>query len=181
MKLKTGMMAAGVAISLPLIIGVYQVWPSTENGGWQLAEKIAPKALMEQVAEENLNPDFEVPLGQMKMLKLSQSGQAAPLYLIDSRIADSDTEENPLCGDLGCAFFGYVPIDDGYQSVLSLYLDPNLPPDMPLIEASETLQNDMPELIIHQFDGNQRLRLRLVLNDRRYEVVETQYLPEQDE
>ena len=181
MKLKTGMMAGGVAIALPLIIGVYQVWPRTENGDWQLAEEIAPKALMEQVAAENLNPDFDVPLGQMKMLKLSQSGQAASLYLIDSRLAGSPTREDPLCGALGCAFFGYVPINDGYQSVLSLYLNPNLPTDVPLIEASETLQNDMPELTIHQLEGAQLLRLRLVLNDGRYEVVETQYLPGQDE
>jgi hypothetical protein len=181
MKFKVGIVAGGVAIALPLIVGVYQVWPRSAAVEWQLAESAAPKGLMVQVAAENLNPGFEIQLGQMKVLKLLKSGQPEPLYLIYSRVAGSSTETNPLCGALGCAFFGYVQKNNGYQSVLSLYLNPNLPPDVPLIEASDALQNDMPELIVHQLEGNQLLRLRLALNNGRYEVVETQYLPEEYE
>ncbi|MEL7358228.1 MAG: hypothetical protein AAFN40_16895 [Cyanobacteria bacterium J06560_6] len=181
MKLKTGILAGGVAIALPLIIGVYQVWPRSENSPWQLVANAAPPGLMMQIGTENLASGFDAQLGQMKIMRPWQPGQTLALYLIDSRAADLSTQDNPLCGALGCAFFGYVPTDNGYQNVLSLYLNPHLPPDIPLIEATDELQNQMPELIIHQLEGTQLLRMRLVLNNERYEVVETQYLPEQDE
>ncbi|MEO1396238.1 MAG: hypothetical protein AAFV90_25355 [Cyanobacteria bacterium J06634_5] len=182
MKLKTGIMAGGLALSLPLIIGVYRVWPRSESSAWQPLHKVAPPGLMMQIGGEHLSSGFDNQLGQMKTMQPWQPGQTKALYLIDSRTDDLTTENNPLCGALGCAFFGYVPADDGFQSVLNLYLDPHLPPDISLIETSDMLQNDMPELVIHQLEGNQLLRMRLALNNEQYEVVETQYLPlEQDD
>ncbi|MEM9088684.1 MAG: hypothetical protein AAGC93_08060 [Cyanobacteria bacterium P01_F01_bin.53] len=178
MRLKTGLIAGGAALSLPLIIGVYQVWPRSEGDGWQPATEVAPPGLMTKIAADNLAPEFEGELGHMKIMRPWQPGQTTPIYLIDSRIADLSTQNNPLCGALGCAFFGYVPLEDeGFQSVLSLYLDPHLPPEISLIETGDTLQNNMPALIIHQLEDEQLLRMRLGLNDGRYEVVEAQYLP----
>ncbi|MEN8446357.1 MAG: hypothetical protein ABG776_15255 [Cyanobacteria bacterium J06555_13] len=176
MKFKAGLLAAGVAIALPFIIGVYQVWPRPEISAWQPAAEVAPPGLMMQIATDNLTSGFETQLGQMTMMRPWQPGQLKALYLIDSRTADLSTQDNPLCGALGCAFFGYVPTDEEFQSVLSLYLDPHLPPDIPLIETSDRLQNNMPELIIHQLEGEQLMRMRMVLNTEQYEVVETQYL-----
>ncbi|MEO1396079.1 MAG: hypothetical protein AAFV90_24540 [Cyanobacteria bacterium J06634_5] len=177
MKFKAGIVASSVAILLPLIIGVYQVWPRPENSPWQPAADVAPPGLMMQIAADNLTSGFETQLDQMKMMRPWQPGQRKALYLIDSRTANLSTQDNPLCGALGCAFFGYVPTDEEFQNVLSLYLDPHLPPDIPLIETSDRLQNNMPELIIHQLEGDQLMRLRMVLNTEQYEVVETQYLP----
>jgi hypothetical protein len=174
MKLKTGLMAGGLAIALPLIIGVYQVWPRPEKSDWQPAETIAPPELMAQAADEDQ-------LGQLNVKKIVQSGQAEPLYIINARIPDIEMHKNPLCGASGCLYLGYVQTSDGYQNVFNSYLDPRLPPDVSLIEVSDSLQNEMPELIVHQLEGRQLLRLRLTLNNDRYEVVETQYLPDQNE
>jgi hypothetical protein len=181
MKLKTGLMAGGLAIALPLLIGVYQVWPRSEKSDWQPAEAIAPPELMKQAAEEHLGASFDDQLSRLSVMKIWQSGQAEPLYIIDSRIPDIEMHKNPLCGALGCLYLGYVQTSDGYQNVFNSYLDPRLPPDVSLIEASDDLQNEIPELIVHQLAGRQLLRLRLTLNSERYEVVETQYLPEQNE
>lgn len=177
MKLKAGICAGGIAIA-SVLVGVYQVWPHNKNSDWQLAGSIAPENLMERLAEENINSTFEVQTDQMKVLKVSLLNQTELLYLIDSRMAGSDTSREPLCGAFGCAFFGYVPTEEGYQNVLSLYLDTNLPPEVPLIEVSEALKNGMPELTVHQLEGSQLLKMKLVLNNERYEVVEIQYLPE---
>jgi hypothetical protein len=178
MKLKTGLMAGGLAIALPLIIGVYQVWPRPEKSDWQPAETIAPPELMEQAANEYLSASFDGQLGKLSVMKIFQSGQSEPLYIINSRIPDIEMHKNPLCGALGCLYLGYVQTSNGYQNVFNSYLDPRLPPDVSLIEVSDDLQNEMPELIVHQLEGRQLLRLRLTLNSDRYEVVETQYLPE---
>ena len=177
MKLRAGVFAGGLAIALPLFVGAYKVWSQNENTDWQPAKNIAPEGLMEQVIEENVNPGFEVQADEMQVLRVFLHNQADPLYLIDSRIADSGTEAESLCGALGCAFFGYVQTDEGYQSVLNIYLDPSLPPDVYLIDSSNVLQNDMPELIVHQLENEQLLQMKLVLSSDRYEVVETQYLP----
>ncbi|MEL6491571.1 MAG: hypothetical protein ABG776_08380 [Cyanobacteria bacterium J06555_13] len=181
MRLKARLVACGIALSLPLIVGVYQVWPRAENSAWQSVASVAPPGLMMQIARDNLAPGFDEQVGQMKMMRPWQSGQVKALYLIDSRTADLSTQENSLCGALGCAFFGYVPTDAGeqnesFQSVLSLYLDPSLPPEIPLIEVTNTLFNDMPELVIHQLEDDQLIQMRLVLSNEQYEVVETQYL-----
>ncbi|MEO0519224.1 MAG: hypothetical protein AAF171_18190 [Cyanobacteria bacterium P01_A01_bin.116] len=177
MRLKASIIAGGVAIALPLIIGVYQVWPRSESSDWQPLANAAPPGLLMQIGEEHLSSGFDEQLGQMKMMQPWQSGQMRALYLIDSRAADLSTGDNPLCGAIGCAFFAYVPTEEGFQNVLNLYLDPHLPPDISLIETSEILHNDMPELIIHQLEGDQLIQIHLVLNNEQYEVIETQYLP----
>ncbi|MGB3788420.1 MAG: hypothetical protein WA949_10450 [Phormidesmis sp.] len=176
MKLKAGIFTGGLAISLPLVIGVYQVWPRSESSAWQTLASAAPPGLMTQIGEEHLTSGFDEQLGQMKMMKSWQPGQMAALYLIDSRTADFSTGNSPLCGALGCAFFAYIPVDDGFQSVLDLYLNPRLPPNISLIETTDNLHNDMPELIVHQLEGDQLIQMRLALNNQQYEVVETQYL-----
>ena len=177
MRLRASIIAGGVAISHPLIIGVYQGWPRSESNTWQPLANAAPPGLMMQIGEEHLASGFNEQLGQMKIMQPWQSGQMRALYLIDSRAADLSTGDNPLCGAIGCAFFAYVPTEEGFQNVLYLYLDPHLPPDVALIETSETLHNDMPELIIHQLEGDQLIQIHLVLNNEQYEVIETQYLP----
>ncbi|MEO0806040.1 MAG: hypothetical protein AAFY33_07020 [Cyanobacteria bacterium J06643_4] len=177
MKLKASIIASGIAIALLLTVGVYQVWPRSATNDWQPLANAVPLELMMQIGREHLMPDADEQLSQMEIMRLWQSGQTRTLYLIDSRTADLSTNENPLCGALGCAFFAYVPIEGGFQSVLNLYLDPHLPPDIALIETGEMLHNDMPKLIIHQLEGNQLIQMHLVLNNEQYEVIETRYLP----
>lgn len=186
MKFNPGKLACVFSLTLPVLILLYQFWPrpssSYSSNGWMILSNVAPPGLMTQVAADNLTPQVDTQLGSMNVLRPWQSGQAKALYLIDSRAASQSPEESPLCGALGCAFYGYVPDDrGGFQQVLNLYLDPHLPPEIPMIEASEQLHEDMPELIIHQLEDRQLLRMRLTFNNERYEVVETQYLALKDE
>lgn len=177
MKLKIGFIASTLVLSL--VIGVYQVWPRPIGQSWQPASDVAPSKLMEQAAREHLSSSFDGHLGQLSVMKIFLPEQATPLYLIDTRIPSESIYNNPLCGVLGCLFLGYIQTGDGYREVLSVYLNTLLPPDIPFIEAGE-IQNDMPELIIHQLDSSELIRLRLALNNNRYEPVETQYLPLSD-
>ena len=178
MRLKTSLIAGSAALSLPLLIGVYQVWPRPKSSEWRPLSVAALPELIRQIGEEHLTSGFDdAQIGQMKSLQPWQSGQAKALYLIDSRISDLSTGNNPLCGALGCAFFRYIPTDDGFQNVLNIYLNPHLPPDVSLIELTGQLHDGMPELFIHQLDSDQLVQMTLVLSNHQYEIVETQYLP----
>lgn len=177
MKLKSGAIAASLAIALPLIVGIYKAWPRPESSAWQPLAEVAPPSLMMHIGEAHLTSGFDEQLGQMHVMQPWQPGQSTALYIIDSRAADLSTSENPLCGALGCAFFAYVPTERGFQNVLDLYLDPHLPPEISLIEIGDTLDHDMPTLIIHQLDGDKLMQMHLVLNNDQYEIVETHYLP----
>lgn len=175
MKLKAGLIAVSLALAVPLIAGVYRGWSRASNS-WQPAHATGLDGLIQQVSEEQINPDFDVQTGNMRVLEISLPRQRESLYLIDSQQTTDAAEREPLCGALGCAFFGYVTSESGYQNVLSLYLDPHLPPDIPLIEVGEVLQADMPELIVNQLEGTRILQMRMTLNDERYEVIEVKYL-----
>ncbi|NEP20383.1 MAG: hypothetical protein F6J97_26470 [Leptolyngbya sp. SIO4C1] len=112
----------------------------------------------------------------MSVWKIQASGQAAPLYLIDSRLAGD--APNPLCGTAGCVFFAYIPSSDRYQQVFLAYLDPRLPPEVELFEVITTLEEGFPTLMVHQLDGRHLQQLTLSFTGQRYEVVNTQHLPQ---
>ena len=147
---------------------------------WQLANQVAPTGLMAQVGRENLQPGAAIDLGRMKVWKLQQSQQPQPLYLIDTRIMNEAAQPNanPLCGALGCAFLGYLPTHGNqYQRVLNLYLNPLLPPDVPLLQPMPKLQSGLPCLLVHQLEHQQLRLFKLCWNGRIYEVVDSSLLP----
>ncbi|MGF1498406.1 MAG: hypothetical protein ACFB8W_16520, partial [Elainellaceae cyanobacterium] len=152
------------------------------QGSWQFA-KSAPSDLMQQVLAENIGSPSLVDASQMRVLRVQQSGQPTPLYLIDTRTADSSNSSggNPLCGALGCAFLGYLPGDEGYQQVLGIYLNPNLPPDIPLFQLSEALHNELPILQVNQLEGHQIQQLTLTFNGQEYEVTQAELLSQRYE
>jgi hypothetical protein len=160
--------------------GIYAALPKVNESGWQHASEAAPPGLMEQVVRENISPNAQVNSGQMKIWKIQRSGQPAPMYLIDSRVASSATT-SPLCGASGCAFFGYVRQGEGYRRVFASYLDPRLPPNIPLFELVNHSSNGLPVLKINQLEGNQSQQLTLTFNGQMYEVTETQLLPQRYE
>ncbi len=163
--------------------GIYAALPKTAQGDtWQPASSIAPPELMAQVIQENINPEIQVNAAQMRVWKIQLPGQSTPLYLIDSRIANSagSPQNNPLCGALGCAFWGYVQ-EENYRRVFASYLDPRLPPDIPLIEPTNIIQNGLPNLKINQLQNHQIQQLTLSFNGQFYEAVETQLLPQRYE
>ncbi|NET34879.1 MAG: hypothetical protein F6K19_23125, partial [Cyanothece sp. SIO1E1] len=150
--------AIALTILLSSLFGAIQERAAADATHWNYAAHAAPSELMTQVQQDNLRPEVPIDLGRMQIWKIQQSGQSAPLYLIDSQIADlaKYPQANPLCGRLGCAFLGYIPTDNGYVKVLDLYLKPQLPPDITLFAPSEILQHGLPVLRVNQLESNQR-------------------------
>ncbi|WP_163666193.1 hypothetical protein [Adonisia turfae] len=156
-------------LSVALAVGVYAKTSSTAQTGWQLAGEIAPPELLKQIGEEHLSSPEPVNLSQMRVLKVHQSRQSAPLYLVDTRLADSD--QQPLCGKAGCAFLGYIPGQQSYQTVFNTYLNPHLPPDTELLSVTDTLQSGLPTLTLHQLEGQQLQRFTVAFDGIHYAVV----------
>ena len=144
------------------------LWPKPSQTGWQLAQDVAPLPLLSQMMQDNLSPTFPVDPGQMQMWKVQVAGQRQPLYLVDSRVEGSETQ--PLCGAIGCAFFGYIPYDIGFQRVLATYLNPHVPPGRSLIEPTTTVEHGLPRLVVNQLSSEGFQQYTLGFNGEVYEI-----------
>ena len=154
-----------LVILLTLVVGL---WSRSSQTGWRLAQDVAPLPLLSQMLEDNLSPTFPVDSGQMQMWKVQVAGQRQPLYLVDSRI--EGIEMQPLCGAIGCAFFGYIPHDTGFQRVLATYLSPHVPPGRPLIEPTTTVEHGLPRLVVNQLGTEGFQQYTLGFNGQIYEI-----------
>lgn len=146
---------------------------------WQLARQGAPPALLTQVVADNLHPDVTVDAGQMSVLKLQQAGQSQPLYLINARLVDSETQ--PLCGAAGCALFAYIRTQSGFQQVLTTYLDPHLPPGQLLLQPTGDLHQGLPVLVAMQLVETDLQQITLAFDGQTYAVDRLDYLPRNHE
>jgi hypothetical protein len=166
-------------ILLILFLGVLHKGVSGELAHWQVMSEGAPANLIRQIQQDNLKGNTDV--NAMKYWKIVQPEQSKLLYLIDSRTVNTRSKQ-PLCGELGCAFFGYIETrKNQYERVLSAYLNPRLPPNVALFEPLQSLQNGLPFLKVHQLEQQQIRRYRYGFNGRNYEIVETQLLPQRYE
>lgn len=144
------------------------LWPRSSQTGWRLAQEVAPLPLLSQIMQDNLSPTFPVDPGQMQMWKVQVAGQRQPLYLVDSRV--EGIEIQPLCGAIGCAFFGYIPQDIGFQRVLATYLNPHVPPGRSLIEPTTTVEHGLPRLVVNQLGAEGLQQYALGFNGQVYEI-----------
>ncbi|MBE9136951.1 hypothetical protein IQ254_07005 [Nodosilinea sp. LEGE 07088] len=144
------------------------LWPRPSQTGWQSAQEVAPLALLSQMMQDNLSPTFPVDPGQMQMWKVQVAGQRQPLYLVDSRVEGSETQ--PLCGAIGCAFFGYIPHDIGFHRVLATYLNPHVSPGRDLIEPTTTMEHGFPLLVVTQLGNEGLQQYTLGFNGEVYEI-----------
>ncbi|PSR19306.1 hypothetical protein C8255_02800 [filamentous cyanobacterium CCP3] len=144
------------------------LWPRPSQIGWRLAKEVAPLPLLSQMLQDNLSPTFPVDPGQMQMWRVQVTGQRQPLYLVDSRVEGSETQ--PLCGAIGCAFFGYIPQDSSFQRVLATYLHPHVPPGRSLIEPTTTVDNGLPRLVVNQLGAEGFQQYTLGFNGEVYEI-----------
>ena len=156
-----------VSLMMLLALAIW-LWPRPSQTGWQLAQEVAPLPLLSQMMQDNLSPTFPVDPGQMQMWKVQVAGQRQPLYLVDSRVEGRDMQ--PLCGAIGCAFFGYIPQDGGFQRVLATYLNPHVPPDRSLIEPTTTVDNGLPRLVVNQLGAEGFQQYTLGFNGQVYEI-----------
>ncbi len=169
-------------VVMGLVLAIAWAIPkATSQPQWQLAKDAAPVELMAQVIQENLQPGTPVDTGQMKIWRVQQVNQNVPLYLIDTRVANAaeQPQGNLLCGVQGCLFLAYIPAGSGhYQRVLSLYLNPHLPPKIVLLQPTAALQAELPCLMVSQLEQPKIRTTQFCFNGSIYEIVETQLLPE---
>lgn len=119
---------------------------------WTYFSQSSLPRLQTQLQQNYQQAGVPVDVGRMRILKLQQSEQEKPLYIVDSRVAlePNRSHLNPRCGKAGCEFEGYVQTNDRYKQVLAVYLNPNPPHGKPLIEPTATLQNGLPCLKFNQ-------------------------------
>lgn len=117
---------------------------------WQYAAKVAPPGLMQQVVQENVNPDWLGDPGKMQVIKPKVKGQKNDLYLINTRVQyecplnGCSPLADPLCGSKGCAYLGYVRRGKSYTEVFNQYLRSTLPPDVTFLQVSNSLVLGLP-------------------------------------
>jgi hypothetical protein len=105
---------------------------------WQRALDVAPSELVNQAITENFSPSPKEPTLDASVVKamvlksvVRHSASAAPLYVFDFNTPT-------LCGAAGCLYTAYLQREKNYQSVLSVYLNPNLPSaSTPLITVAK--------------------------------------------
>ncbi len=123
----------------------------TAKSNWQYAALSAPQGLMQQVVKENIrSSEWLGDPGRMQILKVQESNQQKPLYLIDSHIQHlcpprgCDPSLDPLCGSAGCAYLGYIQDGKSYRQVFNEYLKSSLPPGVPFLRVSKQLESGFP-------------------------------------
>jgi hypothetical protein len=153
-------------VGLPAIFMLYR---GQSQGNWQPANQVLSIDI-QQILKENLQPGTAIDIGQMKVLTVGR------LRLIDTRIVNPTkvSNTNPLCGVESCLFLGY----SNHQHVLNIYLNPNLPPKVVLIQPIEEQRENLPCLLINQLEQQKIHASKLCFNGTTYETVETQILPE---
>jgi hypothetical protein len=154
-------------VGLPAIFILHR---SQAQGNWRPANQVLSIDFQQQILKENLQPGTAIDIGQMKVLTVGQ------LRLIDTRIVNPTkaANANPLCGAESCLFLGY----SNRRRVLNIYLNPNLPPKVSLIQSIGEQRENLPCLLINQLEQQKIHTAKLCFNGTTYETVETQILPE---
>ena len=160
---------------LLIFVSVGILYARSPQPSWKLAREAAPSDLLTQVVADNFHPDITVDAGQMSVLKLQQAGQSQPLYLIDARLVDSETQ--PLCGAAGCAMFAYIRDQSGFRQVLATYLDPHLQPGQTLLQPTGDLHQGLPTLVAMQLVEADLQQITLAFDGQTYVIDRLDYLP----
>jgi hypothetical protein len=154
-------------VGLPAIFILHR---GQAQGNWQPASQVLSINFQQQILKENLQPGTSIDIGQMKVLTVGR------LQLIDTRIAHltKASNANPLCGAESCLFLGY----SNHQRVLNIYINPNMPPKVALIQPIDEIREGLPCLLINQLEQQKIHASKVCFNGTAYETVETQILPE---
>ncbi|MFM2432673.1 MAG: hypothetical protein RLZZ511_3887 [Cyanobacteriota bacterium] len=145
-----------VLSSIILIPGLFLLYRGQAQTRWQIVAEVLPIDFQQQILKENLQPNTQANVSQMQVLKMGQ------LYLIDTRLRQTAKESQPnlLCGAENCLFLGY---NIERQRVLNIYLNPKLPPKVPLIQPIAEVKEGLPCLRINQLEQHKLRTAKLCL------------------
>jgi hypothetical protein len=154
-----------------LIPGLFLLYQGQAQTRWQFVREVLPSDFQQQISKENIQPNTQVDVSQMQVLKVGQ------LYLIDTRLrrTTKELQPNPLCGAENCLFLGYTVQK---RRVLNIYLNPKLPAKVPLIQPIDERRDGFPCLLINQLEQRKIRKSKLCFTGNSYETIETQILPE---
>lgn len=150
--------------------------PTTERGikiNWHDGFT-APKPLLELAISENTS----LPTAQLSEVLVA----AIPTQEQDKQLYIFNYNSPTLCGRWGCLYAGYLDRGQGrYSRVLSVYLQPDLPPGKQLISVSSwdatTNNSSLPCLDFQQTRSNRTLQnLTYCFNGSSYQPVENSFL-----
>lgn len=99
---------------------------------WQSAQSYFGKATLEQIIADNTSGTTQDMAQHIRVYQLS--AKPLPLALVDFHSAQ-------LCGRNGCLYAVYQQIKGSWVKVLSGYLDPHLPNNLPILEKSKLKDN----------------------------------------
>jgi hypothetical protein len=152
LKLNTNQLFLALLPILLLILCSCATATAQENEQWVYLSQAKSPSLQKQLQQQYESDAAPLDAGRMRVLKIQQTGQSQPLYVIDTRVALEPKQRylNPTCGAAGCAIVGYILSHSAYQEVLSVYLDPIPPKKKALIEPTSKIQNGLPCLNFNQ-------------------------------
>lgn len=157
----------GLLLTVFVVLGLRGLWSSTaEASQWQNASSVVPKTLVEKAISRNsYSSSTELPLNASSV-KVMVLGQQNPIYVFD-------LNTSKLCGKAGCLYVVYSQQGDSYQSILSLYLNHNLPNSTPLIALKDAVSGSKPCLVINQPvpNSNQLSSFLYCEKGNRYQLV----------
>ena len=152
---------------LSVLLGTTGCSTSAAMTSWSAATSIVPTETVQAVVAENseLNPQ-EV---ASNVLAWTIDGQAGRLVVFNFN--------NPgVCGTEGCLYSAYlVRKNTPLVRVFSSYLNPSLPPNIPLFKvADEPSKNSgLPCLQVPQLSGNDIRQLLFCFNGREYQLAKS--------
>ncbi|MBP0019420.1 MAG: hypothetical protein J7647_17935 [Cyanobacteria bacterium SBLK] len=95
---------------------------------WQSAESYFDRPVLEEIIEDNST----VPISRLEgRVRVSE-------MVSNPRLVWVDFNTEGMCGRLGCAYVVYGESEEGWKRLWMQYLDPHLPPDVPLVSRSST-------------------------------------------
>lgn len=165
----------GLGIFLLLSVLLTTVGCSTNAATvpWKRATDVVSKPFLERIVRDNteLEPTSAVPL---MLAWTAEEKQNSQLVLLNFN--------NPGgCGQLGCLYTGYLVSKTGQpKQVFNSYLNPNLPPSVPLFTVDDKTSNsELPCLVVMQLESQQLRRLLYCFNDTHYQVATSELLNQQ--
>ncbi|MFB2921233.1 hypothetical protein [Aerosakkonema funiforme] len=140
----------------------------TTLSSWQNAAELTPTETLVQILQSHSSlADPQTAIDKIKVWQVK--GREGVLNVYDFR-------QPNLCGRIGCLYVGYlIPFDKTQVSkeVFTAYLNPNLPPKIPLFQAeAESTYNGMPCLVVTQQSSNSQTQLKFCYPRLSYQLVE---------
>ncbi len=147
-----------IALSAVLsLVGCSSVKGSTP---WRPAAQLVSEAIIKQMLQDHSRapPPTELNPAMGQIRAWEAAGRVGRLVVFDFATPD-------LCGALGCLYVGvWMQDDERVDPVFAVYLNPHLPPGMPLLATTDGVgftaeEPPLPCLRINQLEGDQLAQL----------------------